>query len=351
MKKLALFTKTNQPYSRKNMNPNLLIDSIVRQTTVLIATLATDGGSRAPLAHIANQVFNSLVRELKEHGVANKVIADMFGLALRTYHNQVSRLSESGTFRGRSLWEAVLAYIQDNGSVLRADVLRRFNRDDQVIVRGVLKDLVDSGMVLSGGRGDARVYVASKPEEYRLGTQGRDDEAYEYMVMVAIHRHGPLSSAALGEIIPLNGDVLEKLLNQLVENGKIDSQNKEGVRLYSCDHIYIPFEEPSGWEAAVFDHYQVMVTAICAKLRSGSKQARPDETVGGSTYHFNVWEGHPLHDEVLSFLYTLRKQAIALRTKVEKYNAQHQKPADDEIKRVSTYLGQTVLTNEREIDV
>lgn len=333
------------------MNPNLLIDSIVRQTTVLIATLATHGGSRAPLAHVANQVFSNLVRELKEQGVANKVIADMFGLALRTYHNQVSRLSESGTFRGRSLWEAVLAYIQDKGSVLRTDVLRRFHRDDQSTVRGVLKDLVDSGMVLCGGRGDARIYVASKPEEYRMGSQGEEDEAYAYMVMVAIHRHGPLSIAALGEIVPLNGDLLEKTLNQLITNGKISAQEKEGVRLYSCDHIYIPFEEASGWEAAVFDHYQAMVTAICAKLRSGSKQARADEAVGGSTYHFNVWEGHPLHDEVFSFLHTLRKQAIALRTRVETYNAENPKPADDEIKRVSTYLGQTVLTNEREVDV
>ena len=47
----------------------------------------------------------------------------MFGMALRTYHNQVSRLSESGTFRGRSLWEALLAHIKDNGPLVRADVL------------------------------------------------------------------------------------------------------------------------------------------------------------------------------------------------------------------------------------
>ncbi len=61
------------------MNPDLLIDSIVRQTTVLIAQLATATGGRAPLAHTANQVFTDLIRELKEQGVGNKVIADMFG--------------------------------------------------------------------------------------------------------------------------------------------------------------------------------------------------------------------------------------------------------------------------------
>jgi hypothetical protein len=43
------------------MNVNVLIDSIVRQTTVLIAQLATTAGVRAPLAHLADQVFVELV--------------------------------------------------------------------------------------------------------------------------------------------------------------------------------------------------------------------------------------------------------------------------------------------------
>jgi hypothetical protein len=134
------------------MNVNLLIDAIVRQTTVLIAQLATAAGARAPLAHTANLVFTDLVRELKEQGVGNKVIADMFGLALRTYHARLRRLSESKTYQGRSLWEAVLEYVQSKGTVLRADVLRRFQYDDEASVRGVLKDLVDSGRGTRGTR-------------------------------------------------------------------------------------------------------------------------------------------------------------------------------------------------------
>ena len=67
------------------MNVNLLIDALVRQTTVLIAQLATAAGARAQLAHTANQVFMDLVRELKEQGLGNKVIADMFGLSPVSY--------------------------------------------------------------------------------------------------------------------------------------------------------------------------------------------------------------------------------------------------------------------------
>src|SRR6185436_19221680 len=89
------------------MNATLLIQAIVRQTTVLIATLATASGQRAQLASVANVVFADLVRELRDQGLGNKVIADMFGLVLRTYQRKVARLSASRSVEGRSLWEAV----------------------------------------------------------------------------------------------------------------------------------------------------------------------------------------------------------------------------------------------------
>ena len=135
------------------MNVNVLIDSIVRQTTVLVAQLATAAGGRAPLAHVAGQVFVDLVRELKAQGLGNKVIADMFGLTLRTYHDRVRRASESKTERGISLWEAVLRYVRQKQLVGRAELLMRFSADDEASVRGVLSDLVESGLLFRSRRG------------------------------------------------------------------------------------------------------------------------------------------------------------------------------------------------------
>ncbi|HKU41685.1 MAG TPA: hypothetical protein VJR89_26190, partial [Polyangiales bacterium] len=146
------------------MNTAALIEALVRQTMVLIATLATSTGNRAPLARVANQVFADLVVELKARGLGNKVIADMFGMAMRTYHYRMARLSESATERGHSVWEAVLDHVQASGTVLRADVLRRFERDDAEIVRGVLRDLVDSRLLYRTGRGDATAYRAATDE-------------------------------------------------------------------------------------------------------------------------------------------------------------------------------------------
>jgi hypothetical protein len=328
------------------MNVNLLIDAIVRQTTILIAALATAGGSRAPLAHIANQVFADLVRELKEQGLGNKVIADMFGLALRTYHNQISRLAESRTFQGRSLWEAVFSYLQERDTVCRADVLARFGIDDEALVRGVLKDLVDSGLVLRSGRGDRTVFRAARPDEFTKDDGQRSAEALASMVLVAINRHGPVSREKLAEVLPLPDFDLDQILKQLLTDERITLEEGEGDRRYSCRHIYIPFGDTAGWEAAVFDHFQAMVTAVCTKLRSGVTHADVQEAVGGSTYHFDVWEGHPLREEVLGFLKTTRRHARDLRERVEAYNADHDSPDADLKKRVVAYVGQTVMPEE-----
>ena len=51
------------------MNVKILIDAIVRQTTLLIAQLSTAAGIRAPLAHIADHVFLDLARELEQQGL------------------------------------------------------------------------------------------------------------------------------------------------------------------------------------------------------------------------------------------------------------------------------------------
>jgi hypothetical protein len=102
------------------MNITVLIDSIVRQVTVLIAQLATAGGVRAPVAHLANQVFVQLARELESQGVSRKVSADMFGMALRAYVRKVRRLSEAESEPGITLWQAVLEFIRAQNMVPRS---------------------------------------------------------------------------------------------------------------------------------------------------------------------------------------------------------------------------------------
>lgn len=330
------------------MNVNLLIDALVRQTTVLVAQLATAAGSRAQLAHMANQVFLDLVRELKDQGLGNKVIADMFGLSLRTYHNKVARLAESSTERGRSLWEALLTYVQERGSASRATVLHRFQADEEAIVRGVLRDLVDSGLLFRSGRGDFTTYRAVTPDD-DTGVDGGPDQRVANFAWIAIYRYGPITRTELAEHVPAGDDALDAALARLVREGRVASEERDGRVLYSSAECVIPFNDPAGWEAAVFDHFQAMVTAICTKLRLGKTHAAVGEWVGGSTYSFDVWEGHPHHEAVVGFLQATRERAVALRKQVEAHNTSHPAP-EGAAQQVIAYVGQTVIFAEGEGD-
>lgn len=88
------------------MNVKLLIDGIVRQTTVLLAQLSTTSGARAPWARATDEVFRNLAREIEAQGVGRSVVADMFGVALRSYQRKVQRLTESCSQRDQTLWVA-----------------------------------------------------------------------------------------------------------------------------------------------------------------------------------------------------------------------------------------------------
>jgi hypothetical protein len=225
------------------MNARLLIHAVVRQTTVLIATLATSSGQRAQLAAVANAVFGDLVRELREQGLGNKVIADMFGMALRTYHRKVARMSGSRTLQGRSLWEAVLGHIQQHGPLTRSELALRFARDDEATLHSVVADLISSGLVGCEGDGDTARLQALRVEP-ESGSGGLDA-----LVLVTLHRAGPLTAAGLAQFVPAPTEALDAALQRLIAE-RLVMQHGDA---YGCETCVIQFGEAAGWEAAVLD--------------------------------------------------------------------------------------------------
>lgn len=264
------------------MQTSLLIDSIVRQTTVLIAQLATSGGVRAPLAHVASQVFIDLAREIEAQGVSRKVGADMFGMALRTYQRKTQRLRESATMRGRSLWEAVLEYLQNEEVVTRAAVLTRFRQDDQVLVRGVLRDLTEGGFVFASGSGEGTAFRAARAEELAKLRDTDDASAFDALLWSIIYRQGPLDRAQLCVIATVSNDALDKALSRLRAQGRIEELERGGVTHYQSRELFIPLDATVGWEAAVYDHFQALVRTIGVKLGLAA-DAKEHALVGGST--------------------------------------------------------------------
>jgi hypothetical protein len=285
------------------------------------------------------------VAELKRQGVGNKVIADMFGLALRGYHAKISRLQESATYGGRSLWEAVLEFTQERGTVSQTEVLTRFRGDDELTVRGVISDLVDSGLLFRSGKGERTVYRAASADEVDLRNQETGDEGVANLVWVGVNRIGSATREELMALVPIDEAKLTSALQYLLHEGRVTLVTSDDSVRYSCNGCFIPLGERHGWEAAVFDHYQALVTAVCAKLNTGALRGAADDHIGGSTYTFCIWDGHPMSDQVLGFLGTVRSQAMSLRREVAAYNEQSSYPPD-RMRRVVAYVGQSVIEAE-----
>jgi len=228
------------------MTIELLIQSIVRQTTILVAQLATAGGARAPLAQVANQVFLDLVAELERQGVSRKVSADMFGLGLRTYQRKIQRLMESGTDRGRSLWEAVLDYICSQKIVTRPGVQHRFANDDSVQVRSVLFDLCESGLVFSSGQGSNTVYRAASEDELQALRQLRTIEGLDELIWAIVYREGPVSRENLLALTRMEGAELEPALARLVAARRIDTSGEGIAATFRAGSLLVPVGAPVG---------------------------------------------------------------------------------------------------------
>ncbi len=327
------------------MNVQLLIDQVVRQTTVLIAQLATSGGTRAPVAHIANQVFVDLARELEGQGVSRKVSADMFGMALRAYQRKLQRLKESADQRDRSLWQMVLEHIGERGVISRGELLRRFKREEPSVMRGVLRDLVESGLVFSSGSGMSAMYRATSEEELDRMRELPGDEATDAFLWAVIYRLGPLSKKALLGLGARDETSVGASLSRLIGEGRVRVERVADGEIYSAGEFYVAPDAEHGWEAAVFDHFQALVQTICARLRG---DAPHPEATGGSTYTLDVWPGHPLRDEALGTLARLRTSLGELRTRIEAHNASA--GPTEEYEAVVVYAGQCVIERDRKLE-
>jgi hypothetical protein len=214
------------------MDSRLLIDAIVRQTTLLIAQLATSAGIRAPLAHLADQVFLELAQEIEQQGVSRKVAADMFGLALRTYQRKVGRLSESASVAEKTLWQAVLEYVSKHGSVTRSQVLEAFQRDAEDDVIAVLSDLVASGLLYATGRGKQAAYGATSRSDQNALMREHRRETLLHVVWLELASALGISRLELAQRFPEHDLLIDETLQVLLADGRATCALVDGATRY-----------------------------------------------------------------------------------------------------------------------
>jgi hypothetical protein len=319
-----------------------LIDGIVRQTTVLVAQLSTVAGIRAPLSRVADQVFLNLARELEAQGVARKVAADMFGLALRSYQLKINRLTESATTREHTVWEAVIEHLRATGGCSRRALMQRFRRDDPADVASVLKDLVDSGLASRAGRGEHAFYQLASSEAIAAMAKQQDLDAITNLVWLAIYDRQEVEREQLLAGLTFDRGAAEHAIDALLRDGRVATIARDGRELLVCRRMAIPVGSEQGWEAAVFDHFRAVATAIAAKLQRHGPRAQSGDVVGGSTVTFSLRNGHPFAREIYGLLAQMREQTSRLWDRVAQYNEQNPIDASERIE-VTFYFGQSVI--------
>lgn len=331
------------------MNGKLLIDAIMRQTTVLVAQLSTAAGIRAPLAHLADEVFVTLARELETQGVGRKVAADMFGLALRAYQKKVQRLTGSVGEQERTLWEAVLDFVGEHGSVTREQVLEHFARDGEREVIGVLTDLVGSALIYASGRGASAVYGLTTDAERRLSAEAADAESRGAIAWATVRGARGISTAGLAKALRLGVPEMREVVARLLSEERVLREADGDDAPLRASPLLIPLGTELGWEAAVLDHFRAVAKAIAAKVRRGRPRSAEDDIVGGATLSFKVQPNHPHWRRVLELLARTRGDVNALWNEVEEHNVAHPFP-DEDATRVWFYFGQYVEPDRTEED-
>jgi hypothetical protein len=324
------------------MNVQILIHSVVQQTMVFIAQLATAGGVRTPLAQVANQALLELITELQNQGLKKNVIADMFGMSLRTYHRRVRELSQSRSVEGRTVWEALLEFIREREPVAQTEISRRFANDEREVVAGVLNDLVNTGIAYRSGRGAYAVYRAAAATDFLAADEEQRTLANEYLVWQAVYRGRPIAGEQVVSATGLPEAAVSQALDRLLADGRVCEVGGEKA-LYTSDRLDVPVGQTQGWEAAVFDHFQAMVGAIASKLSNGEGRAEQADVIGGATYSLDLWPGHPLAAEARGTLSQVRRTMEDLRARIDRVNQASARPRTEQ---VIFYMGQYVKSEQ-----
>lgn len=313
------------------MHVQLLIEDIVRQTTVLIAQLSTAAGVRAPLSQVADQVFLELSRELSAQGVRQKVVADMFGMALRSYQMKVRRLSAPASDQPVTLWQAIYVRLSQ-GSATREDLEAHFKGHTPKDVAAALQDMVQSGIAYASGRGQGGVFGLTSPaDRERLSSAARGRTSTD-MAWYLVASGAASTRAELARELRCDLTELDHVIRSLLAEGSL--QEQEG-RL-SSRRFEIVVGAELGWETAVCDHFRAVAAAIAAKVTRPSSEH--DDRTGGGTVSFVLPHDHPQAAEAHRLLKAVREQVNALWRRAASYNEAHPPPEGSD--RLTFYFGQ-----------
>lgn len=206
---------------------------------------------------------------------------------------------------------------------------------------------MSTGLVYRAGRGDDASFRVADATDFAFDDQVRS-EASAYLVWLFVYRHGPVSRERLAELARLPEKVCQDALEELIREGRV-REVREGSKVhYESDLLVVAPGSARGYEAAILDHFQAMITAMTRKLVSNQSGERRTDEVGGSTWSLDVWPGHPLEAEAKGTLRRIRAEMEELRARIDSHNstAKQSRP----LEKVVVYSGQYVASDGDEQD-
>ena len=131
-----------------------------------------------------------------------------------------------------------------------------------------------------------------------------------------------------------------------MSDGRVERLSAKG--LLKARTMVLESGESAGWEVGMLDHFRAVANALGNKLRAVSDGARAPDTLGGNTYSFDVYPGHPHEARVLGLLRHFRQEIDGLWGDVSDFNKGRELPADS--RKVTFYFGQNTQEPDDLID-
>ncbi len=160
------------------------------------------------------------------------------------------------------------------------------------------------------------------------------------MVWHHVFASGPRSAQEVSVALAISLEDAQSAIAWLVREGRLGASDGDKYRALN---FALGLDGVQGWEAAVFDHFSAMAQAIGRKVKLG--RADGNDTIGGSTYTFNVYPGHPNYHRVLALLEHTRQEVRSLWQDTCDYNTAHTNPGGAKVK-VRFYFGQDVANTQ-----
>lgn len=319
------------------IDANLLIRTLFELTAQMSVDVIHASGARPDLKHIMDEVFMTFAEQFHEIGLPRSVAADMFGLVVRSYLKRIQNYEENRGEVSQPLWKRILLLIAEEPNIDLETLLSRFPVGYVKSVKTSLNDLCDQGVLVETRRRKVVRYTIG------LDTQVEEDkyeQVKQFVWLLIFNAKQPLTHEKISQTLhPVySGELIEQCLGDLIAEGRVAQNQSTTPSSYVNNGQETP--PPFGWESAVYMHLHAVFNALMLKLNMMIHDDAPNvpgHYIGGSTWTFRLWEGHPMEDEVLN---TLSQQREAMQVLFERSKT-HEEPEDQEqIYQCDLYVGQ-----------